>query len=242
MEKQGHQKVPPLGSLPRVPMCFQLPVCSRCLDTCQQRKQAAISEENGVDPVSTWHLRNLVGGRQLLVPPVLSQEQPTSTTCTYIAKGGGVRLASAGSQTYHGHMDLVALRVGFKKALCSVSWHSQKEICTPSPSACQDTGQGCLKGPCDHSTAESVVTDSKTWLICTAGWTTGRYRVWPAHWLKCQIPRGIYVPPYSEVLPSVCPAGLSLGLDLKLQVQLGRHLVPFTPSKLHTTALAGLRM
>lgn len=172
----------------------------------------------------------------------MSQEQPTSTTCTYIAKGGGVRLASAGSQTYHGHMDLVALRVGFKKALCSVSWHSQKEICTPSPSACQDAGQGCLKGPCDHSTAESMSLIPRPGSYALQGWTTGKYRVWPAHWLKCQIPRGIHVPPYSEVLPYVCPAGLSLGLDLKPQAQLGQQLVPFTPSKLHTTALAGLRM
>lgn len=173
----------------------------------------------------------------------MSQEQPTSTTCTSIANGGGVRLASAGPQTYHGHMDLVALRVGFKKALCSVSWHStaQKEICTPSPSACQDAGRGCLKGLCDHNTIESMSLIPRPGSYALQGWTSGKYKVWPAHWLKCQIPRGIHVPPYSEELPSVCPAGLSLGLNPKLQAQLGRHLVPFTPSTLHTTAL-GLRM
>ena len=30
--------------------------------------RAAISEKDGEDPVSTWYLRNLVGGRQLLDP------------------------------------------------------------------------------------------------------------------------------------------------------------------------------
>lgn len=54
-------------------MRVQLTVClpllgPGALDTCQQRKQAAISEKDGEDPVSTWYLRNLVGGRQLLDP------------------------------------------------------------------------------------------------------------------------------------------------------------------------------
>lgn len=36
------------------------------LGTSQQRNQAAISEKMGTAPVSMWHLRSLMGGRQIL--------------------------------------------------------------------------------------------------------------------------------------------------------------------------------
>lgn len=64
-----------------------------------------------------WHLRSLMGGRQLLNSSSHgSQEQLTSIICTSIAKGGGVRVAATQPKTYHGHVDLIVLRVGFKKA------------------------------------------------------------------------------------------------------------------------------
>lgn len=53
----------------------------------------------------------------------------------------------------------------------------------------------------------------------------------PVHWLKCQISKGSHAP-HSEVLPSVCSAGLSLGLDLKSAAQLGL-LLPYTSTVAH---------
>lgn len=62
-----------------------------------------------------WHLRSL--GRQLLNSSSHgSQEQLTSIICTSIAKGRGVWEAATQPKTYHGHVDLVVLRVAFKKA------------------------------------------------------------------------------------------------------------------------------
>lgn len=80
-EKWGHQKprtasfshVVSVNSLALGPCgnsathCCLLPPGSGFLGTSQQRKQAAISEGMGRVPVSTQHLRSLVGGRQL--PP-----------------------------------------------------------------------------------------------------------------------------------------------------------------------------
>lgn len=153
MEKQGHQKaLPPMGSSLMFLCVFSRQSASRCLDASREnklflRRMGRTRSPHGI--LETWWVVDSYW--------VLLFEPLTSTHCTSRAKGGGVRIAAAWPGTYHGHMDLVVFREGFKKALCSVSWHStaQKEICILSPSACQDGGRGCLEGPCDHSTVES---------------------------------------------------------------------------------------
>lgn len=58
-----------------------------------------------------------MGGRQVLNSSSHgSQEQLTSTIWTSTAKRGRDRAAATQLRTYHGHVDLVVLRVGFKKA------------------------------------------------------------------------------------------------------------------------------
>lgn len=112
------------------------------LDTCQQRKQAAISEKMGRTQsphgiLETWWVVDSYW--------ILLFAPGADDLChTYLHSSG--RRDQESSSCVAPNLPWARGPVGFKKALCSVSWHStaQKEICTLSPSACQR--HGCLEG------------------------------------------------------------------------------------------------
>lgn len=167
-----------------------------------------------------------MGGRQLLNSSSHgSQEQLTSTIRTSTDKGEGIWGAATQFRTYHGHVDLVVLRVGFKKAsLLSLGILLHRKESAHQAVSLSGFTPKCwmrlLEEPCDLNTAESRSLIPRIGSYTLQGWATRNFRVRPAHWLKCQISKGTHAP-HSEVLPSVCSAGLSLGLDLNSVAQLG---------------------